>query len=117
MTDENEFDDDMIISELDDIDIDVKIPSEDINLLMKDYPKKKKKYKTVSKLTKYEKTKVLSERASQIDDASVIYIEDYARFDNAYEIACEELNQKKIPFIIKRPYGNTFEYWKLNDLL
>ena len=28
-----------------------------------------------------------------------------------------EFNEKKIPFIIKRPYGNTFEYWKLNDLL
>jgi DNA-directed RNA polymerase subunit K/omega len=36
---------------------------------------------------------------------------------NAYEIALLELAEKKIPFIIKRPYGNTFEYWKLKDLL
>ena len=24
--------------------------------------------------------------------------------------------QKKIPFILKRPIANTFEYWKLEDL-
>ena len=93
------------------------VPNEDINVLMKNYDKMKKKYKTTPTLTKYEKTKVLSERASQIDDGSVIYLDNYSNFDNSYEIACEELNQKKIPFIIKRPYGNTFEYWKLDDLL
>jgi len=117
MSDGNDFDDDILISELDDIEIVSQVPNEDINLLMKDYQKKKKRYKTVNQLTKYEKTKVLSERASQIDDGSSIFIEDYSNYDNAYEIACEELKQKKIPFIIKRPYGNTFEYWKLNDLL
>lgn len=113
----DDYDVDEIISGLEEIEIEVKLPNEDINLLMKDYPKKKKKYKTVHQLTKYEKTKVLSERACQIDDGSVIYIDDYSSMDNAYEIACEELKQQKIPFIIKRPYGNTFEYWKLNDLL
>ena len=39
------------------------------------------------------------------------------KFEHPYQIALEELNQGKIPFIIKRPYGNTFEYWKLEDLL
>ena len=29
------------------------------------------------------------------------------------EIATEELRQKKVPFIIKRPIGSKFEYWKL----
>jgi len=33
-----------------------------------------------------------------------------------YEIVIEELRQKKIPFIIKRPLNNTYEYWKLEDL-
>ena len=117
MSDDNNFDDDIFIPELDHIEAEIKIPNEDINILMKDYSKKRKKYKTVNKLTKYERTKILSERASQIDDGSAIFIEDYSSYDNAYEIACEELKQQKIPFIIKRPYGNTFEYWKLNDLL
>jgi DNA-directed RNA polymerase I, II, and III subunit RPABC2 len=36
----------------------------------------------------------------------------------SYLIAHEELNQKKIPFIIKRrlPDG-TFEYWRIIDLI
>ena len=83
---------------------------------MKNYQSKLKKYKTQAYLTKYERTKILSERSSQIDDGSVIYLDDYSLFDNSYEIACEELKQRKLPFIIKRPYGNTFEYWKLADL-
>jgi len=91
-------------------------PNEDIHLLMKKYQSKLKKYKTQPYLTKYERTKILSERSSQIDDGSVIYLDDYSLFDNSYEIACEELKQRKLPFIIKRPYGNTFEYWKLADL-
>lgn len=112
---EQDYDSD--VETYEDISVSVEVPNEDINLLMKNYDKLKKKYKTAQTLTKYEKTKVLSERASQIDDGSVIYLDDYSNFDNSYEIACEELKQKKIPFIIKRPYGNTFEYWKLDDLL
>ena len=100
----------------DEIDVDIVTPNEDINLLMKNYSKNKKKYKTQKYLTKYEKTMILSERASQIDDGSVIYLEDYSQYDNSYEIACEELRLNKLPFIIKRPYGNSFEYWKLDDL-
>ena len=96
--------------------MDVVVPDEDINLLMKKYKKNKKKYKSNSRLTKYEKTRVLSERASQINSGSIAFISNPERFSNSYQIATEEFNQKKIPFIIKRPYGNTFEYWKLADL-
>ena len=90
--------------------------NEDINVLMQDYSKKKKKYKTNPNITKYEKTRVLSERANQINSGSPIFIANGEKYTNAYQIALEELKQKKIPFIIKRPYGNTFEYWKLEDL-
>ena len=106
----NEYDSD------EDMDDFLERPNEDIHLLMKNYQSKLKKYKTQPYLTKYERTKILSERSSQIDDGSVIYLDDYSLFDNSYEIACEELKQRKLPFIIKRPYGNTFEYWKLADL-
>tara|TARA_B100000575_G_C23138702_1_gene662139 strand:- start:411 stop:707 length:297 start_codon:yes stop_codon:yes gene_type:complete len=95
---------------------DIIVPNEDINSLMKDYQKKKGKYKTNQSLSKYEKTRVLSERANQINTGSPIFISNPERFQNSYQIAIEELNQKKIPFIIKRPFGNTFEYWKLIDL-
>ena len=96
--------------------MDIVVPNEDINLLMKNYKKNKKKNKSSANLTKYEKTRVLSDRASQINSGSVIFITNPERFSNAYQIATEEFRLKKIPFIIKRPYGNSFEYWKLNDL-
>ncbi len=96
--------------------MDIVVPNEDINLLMKNYKKNKKKNKSNQSLTKYEKTRVLSERASQINSGSIVFVSNPERFTNSYQIAIEEFNLKKIPFIIKRPYGNTFEYWKLNDL-
>ena len=98
-------------------DIVIEKNDEDINNIMKHYKKKLKNYKTTPTLTKYEKTKVLSERANQINYGSNILIENSEKYSNAYDIAVAELNEKKIPFIIKRPYGNSFEYWKLKDLL
>lgn len=98
-------------------DIVIEKNDEDINNIMKHYKKKLKDYKTTPTLTKYEKTKVLSERANQINYGSNILIENSENYSNAYDIAVAELNEKKIPFIIKRPYGNSFEYWKLKDLL
>lgn len=97
--------------------MDISVPNEDINVLMQNYTKKKKKYKTNQNLTKYEKTRVLAERTSQIENGSVIYIDNPEKYKIPYEIALKELELKKIPFIIKRPYGNTFEYWKLEDLV
>lgn len=91
--------------------------NEDINTLMKKYKKKKSGYKTNQNITKYERTRVLSERASQINEGSNILISNPEQYSNAYDIAVAEYNEKKIPFIIKRPYGNTFEYWRLNDLI
>ena len=91
--------------------------NEDINILMKNYRKKRKQYKTLPTITKYERTKVISERASQINEGAKILIPNESKYTNAYDIAVAEYNEKKIPFIIKRPYGNTYEYWKLNDLI
>mgnify|MGYP001472292804 CR=1 FL=1 len=96
--------------------MEVVVPNEDINVLMKKYKKNKKKNKSNQALTKYEKSRILSERSSQINNGSIIFISNPERFNNSYQIALEEFKLKKLPFIIKRPYGNTFEYWKLNDL-
>ena len=90
--------------------------SEDINVLMDNYNVKNLKTKDI-RLTKYEKTRVISERASQIENGATVLIHNSNGLGNSYQIAIEELNQKKIPFIIKRPYNNTYEYIKLNDLL
>ena len=89
---------------------------EDINSLMKNYNFKNLKTKNI-KLTKYERTKILSDRASQIENGSIVFVANPEKYGNAYLIAQKELEEKKIPFIIKRPYDNGFEYIKLTDLL
>ena len=86
---------------------------EDVDL--RKYETMKKKYKTPPYLTKYEKTKILSERAQQLTNGSEKFVE--GDFTSTYDIALKELQERKIPFILKRPYGNTFEYWKVKDLL
>tara|TARA_B100000575_G_C22948524_1_gene548656 strand:- start:365 stop:721 length:357 start_codon:yes stop_codon:yes gene_type:complete len=91
--------------------------NEDINIIMKNYKKRIKTYQTTPLITKYEKTRVLSERASQINEGSNPLITHPDKYSNAYDIAVAEYNEKKIPFIIKRPYGNTYEYWRLADLI
>ena len=83
--------------------------------VLRKYNKNKKNYKTSPVLTKYEKCRILSERANQINCGGQVYISTEG-FSNAYDIAVKEFNEKRIPFIIKRPYGNGFEYWKLKDL-
>ena len=91
--------------------------TEDINIFLSDYNKNKKKNKTPPYLNKYERTRVLSERAQQIIDGGTIFISHPETYKNAYDIAVQELSEKKIPFLIKRSYNNTYEYWKLEDLL
>lgn len=85
--------------------------------LLRDYDTLKKSYKTSPHLSKYEKTRVLAERAQQITNGSPVFIDvSEGQYVDTYTIAMKELENKKIPFIIKRPYGNTFEYWKVKDL-
>lgn len=67
-------------------------------------------------LTKYEKTKVISERMNMISNGSSVFIDNPEKYNNIYDIVIQELNLKKIPFIIKRNLGNKYEYWKLEDL-
>ena len=74
-------------------------------------------HRTLPFLTKYEKTRILGLRAKQINDGSDIYVEVPSNIVDGYTIAELELENKKIPFIIKRPIPNgSCEYWKLTDL-
>ena len=90
--------------------------TEDINLFIKNYDNIKKTYKTSKYLNKYEKTKIISERVQQLANNSKPLIANPQNYPDIYSIAYEELRQKKIPFILKRPINKTFEYWKLEDL-
>lgn len=75
--------------------------------------------KTFNYLTKYERCFILGIRIQQIMNNSPIFINtDILEIINPFNIAYEELLQKKIPFKIKRklPNGNV-EIWNLEDLI
>lgn len=68
-------------------------------------------------ITKYEYTRIIGIRASQIEKGAPLFIEVPDTMIDSYLIAKDELHQKKLPFIIKRPIPNgSIEYWKLADL-
>jgi DNA-directed RNA polymerase I, II, and III subunit RPABC2 len=73
-------------------------------------------HRTSPILSKYEYSRVLGQRAAQIDSGSKPYIEVDANIIDGYNIAIQELREKKIPIIIRRPLGKSFEYWRLKDL-
>ena len=90
---------------------------EDINVFNKNYDKMKQNNRTTNFISKYEKCKILSKRCEQLESGCLPLISDHEIFNNIYDIALEELNQKKIPFILKRFMNNKYEYWKLEDLI
>jgi len=72
---------------------------------------------TLPFLTKYERARILGERAKQLDAGAIPLITVADGLIDSYLIAVAELEQKKVPFIVKRPLPNGgCEYWKLKDL-
>ena len=74
-------------------------------------------HRTLPFLTKYERARILGERAKQINAGAKPFIKIENNVIDGYLIALSELEQKMIPFIIKRPLPNGgCEYWRLRDL-
>ena len=74
-------------------------------------------HKTLPFITKYEKARVIGERAKQLNSGANPMVEVEPSVIDGYLIALKEFDEKKIPFIIKRPMPNGgCEYWKLSDL-
>lgn len=73
-------------------------------------------HRTMPMLTKYEKARVLGERAKQINGGAKPFVKVREGVIDGYLIACDELEQKKMPFIIRRPINGGFEYWRMKDL-
>lgn len=74
-------------------------------------------HRTLPFITKYEKTRILGERAKQLNSGAKPFVEVEPDVLDGYLIALAEFEQKKIPFIVKRPLPNGgCEYWKLRDL-
>ena len=75
-------------------------------------------HKTLPFLSRYEKARILGERAKQIDNGAKPFVELDETMIDGYLIAYKEFEAKKIPFIIKRPLPNGIvEYWRLSDLV
>ena len=100
---------DIIINDISDI--------EDINIFRKNYESLKKQNITSLYLNKYEITKILSKRCEQLENGCNPLIKDYEIYNNVYDIALQELKNKKIPFILNRLINNKYEYFKLEDLI
>lgn len=74
-------------------------------------------HKTMPFLTKYEKTRILGQRSKQLNQGAQPMIPVDKKIIDGYLIAQLELQQKALPFIIRRPLpGGKSEYWRLADL-
>lgn len=74
-------------------------------------------HQTIPFITRYEKARVLGERAKQINSGAKPLVDVDENVIDGYLIALKEFEEKKIPFIIKRPLPNGgCEYWKCKDL-
>ena len=74
-------------------------------------------HKTLPFITKYEKARILWERAKQLDAGAEALVEVDPSVIDGYLIALKEFDAKVIPFIIQRPLpSGASEYWKFSDL-
>lgn len=74
-------------------------------------------HKTLPFITRYEKARIIGERAKQLNSGANPMVEIEPSVIDGYLIALKEFEEKKIPFIVKRPMPNGgCEYWKLSDL-
>ena len=75
-------------------------------------------HKTYPFLTLYEKTKIIGLRSNQLSQGAKPFVPVPEHVTNVRDIARLELEQKRMPFIVKRPLPNgKYEYWRLADLM
>jgi len=74
-------------------------------------------HKTLPFVSKFEKARILGVRAKQINCGAAVMIDVPEHVIDGYTVAMMEYEQKKIPFIVKRPLPTgAVEYWKFADL-
>jgi len=73
--------------------------------------------KTIPILTKYEKARIIGVRMQQLSCGAKPCI-DTRGLKSVEEIAYAELNQRALPFVVKRVLPNgVSEYWKMEEFL
>lgn len=89
-----------------------------INLIASPPLDKDPNHRSVPFLTQYEKTKILGMRANQLSQGARPYVKVPEFMTDVNEIARLELQERRLPFIIRRPMPDgSHEYWRLSDLL
>lgn len=74
-------------------------------------------HRTQPFLTLFEKTKILGFRTNQLAQGARPFVDVPAYVTSTLEIAKMELDQRRLPFIVKRPLPDgSFEYWRLSDM-
>ena len=74
-------------------------------------------HKTLPFITRYERARILGERAKQLNSGAKAFVEVDPTIIDGYLIALKEFDEKKIPFIVTRPIPTGgCEYWKFSDL-
>jgi len=108
---EDEIDDTMMDS------INPKNTFQDIKEVNLNYEELKKKYKNkIKKITKYELPTIIGFRATQIANGAPVLVDVPDYLTDTFQIAEYEFKKGATPFIIKKRVGNSFEFWKLEDL-
>jgi DNA-directed RNA polymerase I, II, and III subunit RPABC2 len=88
-----------------------KVVRDNSNIIMDDL------HRTIPYLTKYERARILGQRAKQINSGATPFVKVPENVIDGYLIAELELQKKIIPFIIRRPLPNGgSEYWSIKDL-
>lgn len=81
-------------------------------------PKLNEPKKSTPFLTNFERTKIIGFRATQLSLGARPFITVPFHVTDIKEIARLELQERRLPYILKRPMPNgTFEYWRLTDLM
>jgi DNA-directed RNA polymerase subunit K/omega len=74
-------------------------------------------HRTLPFITRYERARSIGERAKQIESGAKPFTDIKDNIIDAYLIALKEFEEKKIPFIIRRPLpSGGSEYWRMKDL-
>jgi len=74
-------------------------------------------HRTLPFITRYEKARILGERAKQLNAGARPFVEVDVSVIDGYLIAMKEYDEKKIPFFVRRPLPNGgVEVWRFSDL-
>ena len=75
-------------------------------------------HNSVPYLTQFERTKILGFRSNQLSQGARPLIQVPAHITDVMDIARLELEEKRLPFLLKRPMPDgTYEYFRLQDLI